>query len=91
MVAVWTAEVSLPPLVVPPSSVAVTVIVAVPLAFGAGVKVSVPVGSIVGWVENSAGWSAVVVNETVCAASSVGPGDDGVGPAGDGRLGRCLR
>jgi hypothetical protein len=55
IVAVWTDDVSLPPAVVPPLSVAVTEIVAVPLAFGAGVKVRAPDESTAGWLENVAG------------------------------------
>ncbi len=43
---------STPPLPVPPSSCATTVIVATPKAFRAGVKVSVPFVAIAGAVEN---------------------------------------
>src|SRR5207248_2053535 len=43
MMNVCGAEVSTPPLAVPPSSLATMVTVAVPLAFGASVYVSVPV------------------------------------------------
>ena len=42
IVNVCGADVSTPPLAVPPSSCATTVTVAVPLAFGAEVYVSVP-------------------------------------------------
>src|SRR5947199_10767231 len=43
IVNVWAADVSTPPLAVPPLSLATMVTVAVPLALGASVYVSVPV------------------------------------------------
>ena len=73
IVAVCAVEVSLPPLLVPPSSTAVTVMVAVPLASAAGVKVRVPAVSIAGSAANSAGWSTVTVKPTFCADSFDGP------------------
>ena len=45
---------STPPLAVPPLSWAMTVTVALPLAFAAGVKVSVPPALRVGWLLKSA-------------------------------------
>ena len=48
MVKVTAAEVSAPPLAVPPSSCSVTVTVALPFAFAAGVKVSTPLGEMAG-------------------------------------------
>ena len=54
MVNCWVGLSSTPPLAVPPSSTAFSVIVAVPLAPAAGVYVSVPVGDTAGPAENSA-------------------------------------
>ena len=69
-----TAEVSTPPLVVPPSSCTRRLRLAVPLMFGAVVKVSTPVGDTAGATENIAGLSfAVMVKVRVCADSLAGP------------------
>src|SRR5205085_157648 len=54
MVNVWVAEVSTPPFAVPPLSVRNTLIVAVPLAFGAGVNVRTPLAETVGCALKSA-------------------------------------
>src|SRR5437764_311703 len=51
---VCAALVSLPPLAVPPLSFRTIVIVELPLAFGAGVNVRVPLAEIAGCVENRA-------------------------------------
>ena len=74
IVAVYTADVSLPPSAVPPSSTAVTEMVATPLASAAGVKVKVPALPTAGSAANRAGWSTVTVNPTRCADSFAGPG-----------------
>jgi hypothetical protein len=71
---VWAAEVSWPPWVVPPLSCRRTVIVAVPWALGAGVKVSVPSGAIAGGMAKSDAWSFVTWNASVWAVYSGGPG-----------------
>ena len=67
--------VSEPPFAVPPLSTALTVTIAVPFAFAAGVKVSVPVGETAGPPPgaNSAGFELVVENVTVCPVSEAGP------------------
>src|SRR5262245_51971080 len=70
----WGALVSVPPLAVPPVSLRTMVIVAVPLVFGLGVKVSFPVGSIEGGAENSDGLLLFCTwNVADCPASSGGP------------------
>ena len=61
IVKVCGADVSDPPLAVPPSSFNTTVIVAEPLASGAAVYVSVPVGLIAGATLNS-GWLLLSVS-----------------------------
>jgi hypothetical protein len=73
IVVVWAAEVLRPPPSVSPSSAAMTVMVVVPLASGAGVKVKVPVVSMAGSVVNMLGWSTVTVKPTFCADSFQGP------------------
>ena len=45
-----------------------------PLAFNAGVKVSVPDGETAGPLENRSGMLLSTTNETVCPLSSGGPG-----------------
>ena len=69
------ALVFVPPLAVPPSSWAVTVTVAMPLAFAAEVNVSWPLGLMAGWTAKRAGVSAVTVNVTFWEASLAGPGE----------------
>ena len=71
IVAMWLVDVSLPPLVVPPSSSAVTVMVAVPFALAAGVNVRVPAGSMVGWVWKRLVWSTWTVKAR-CLVGFVG-------------------
>ena len=74
MVKVCGAEVSAPPPVVPPLSDSVSVMVAVPAAFAAGVKVRVPIDETAGATLKSAGLVfPVTLNVTVCPASSGGP------------------
>src|SRR5437879_10103292 len=75
IVKLWGAEVSLPPLAVPPLSCAVTVTVAVPLASGALVYVSVPFETTAGLAEKSDGLFVVTVKVTVCPDSSGGPAE----------------
>ena len=71
---VCTTDVSTPPLAVPPSSLSLTLTVATPKAFLAGVKVSVPVaGSIVGSSANNSGLSTVTTNVAFCPDSLAGP------------------
>ena len=75
IVNVCGAEVSTPPPAVPPLSDSVSVIIAVPLALAAAVKVSTPVGETAGATLNSPALVfAVTLNVTVCPASSGGPG-----------------
>ena len=74
-VKVCAALVSTPPLAVRPLSCAVTVTVALPLAFVAGVKVSVPAAPIAGWALKRALASFVSVKLTVWADSSAGPAE----------------
>src|SRR5207237_88126 len=75
MVKVCGALVSLPPLAVPPSSLAMTVTWATPLASAAVWNVSVPLASSAGRAANRASLSVVRVNVTVwpAATSSGGP------------------
>ena len=56
MMKLCVAEVSTPPLAVPPLSWMLIVIVAVPFAFAAGVYVSVPVALTAGATANRAGF-----------------------------------
>ena len=73
---VCAAEVSTPPLAVPPLSISTRVIVAVPLAFAAGVKVSTPVGDTAGPAANRPGLvSPVMLKTTVWPDSLAGPGE----------------
>jgi hypothetical protein len=67
--------VSAPPLAVRPVSWAVTVTVAVPLAFVAVVKVSVPAAPIAGWALKRELLLFVTVKLTVWADSSAGPAE----------------
>ena len=55
--------------------VAVTVIVATPLAFAAEVNVSCPLGSMAGWTAKRAGVSAVTVNVTFWDGLGRGSGE----------------
>ena len=74
IVNVCGADVSTPPLAVPPLSESVSVIVAVPATPGASVYVSVPVDDTAGPALNSAGLVLpVTLKVSVCAASSAGP------------------
>ena len=82
MVKVWGAEVSLPPLAVPPLSFRVTVTLATPLAFAAGVKVRVPAELMVGGVLKREGLSLVTRKMRVWLASSAGPGEMAVAQFG---------
>src|ERR1044071_3379121 len=75
MVLVCDADVSLPPLAPPPLSCSVTVIVALPYAFAAGVNVSVPFDATDGCTLKSELLVFVVVNVTVCPDSSEGPAE----------------
>ncbi len=76
IVNVWPADVSAPPLAVPPSSCAATVIVAAPEALAAGVKVSVPLAATAGPAAKSPAFVLpVIVNDTVWPASSAGPAE----------------
>src|SRR5437588_12330692 len=68
------ADVSTPRLVVPPSSFKRTVTVAVPLAFGAGVKLRSPLRLIAGTDENSEGLLFDTRKVTACDDSFAGPG-----------------
>jgi hypothetical protein len=68
------ALVSTPPPAVPPLSCAATLIVALPLALGAAVYVSVPSAATAGPALNSDGFEfPVTLNETVWPDSSAGP------------------
>jgi hypothetical protein len=73
MTKVCAALVSTPPLAVPPESCIVTDTVAVPFAFAAGVKVSVPLALIAGCTLKRALLLFVTVKLTVCVDSSAGP------------------
>ena len=74
MVNVCAALVLTPPLAVPPLSDNVTVIVAAPLAFGAGVYVNVPLAATLGCTEKSAALVLLVtMNVSVWPDSSAGP------------------
>src|SRR5262245_9616414 len=76
MVNVCGAEVFTPPLSVLPLSISTTVIWAEPKAFGAEVKVSVPLESIAGAELNNPGFVLfVTLNVKVCPDSSGGPGE----------------
>ena len=69
------AEVSTPPIAVPPLSWATRVIVALPLAFAAGVKVRTPADETAGAVVKSAALVLPVTTKiTTWPASSAGPG-----------------
>ena len=69
------AEVSTPPSAVPPLSCATSVIVALPLAFAAVVKVSTPADETAGAVLKSAALVLPVTTKlTTWPASSAGPG-----------------
>src|SRR5439155_22553725 len=74
MAKVCAAEVSTPPFAVPPSSCAAMVTVAMPFAFGAGVKVSVPLAPTVGCAEKSVLSLLLTLKLTVCD-DSFGPGE----------------
>ena len=73
MVKVWDAEVSTPPLAVPPLSFRVTVMVAEPLASGAGVKVRVPPAVMAGCALKRAVLLALTVKVRVWLDSFAGP------------------
>ena len=74
MVNVTGADWLTPPLAVPPLSCSTSVIVAMPLANGAGVYVNVPSDATAGWVLNRAVFVLpVTLKVSVCAASSAGP------------------
>src|SRR2546425_125208 len=75
MVNVCAALVSAPPLAVPPSSLSEMVMVAEPLAFAAGVYVSVPLAATAGWAENSAVLSLLLNNTATCQIYSLAPDD----------------
>ena len=68
------AEVSCPPLAVPPLSSAVTVTTASPVALVAGMKLRVPVGLMAGCTLKRALLSLVTVKVTLWPASLGGPG-----------------
>ena len=73
---------SSPPLAVPPSSINSKVILAVPLASAAGVKLSVPSAATAGPALKSAALSlAVILNVSTCPASSAGPAEMAVAQA----------
>src|SRR5688500_880509 len=61
---------SSPPLAMPPVSRNCTVTVALPLALAAGLKVSVPLGAMLGWTLNRALLSLVTRKVSVWPASS---------------------
>ena len=74
MTNVCGADVSTPPFAVPPSSCAVMVMVALPLASAAGVNVSVPLFATDGWTLNIAELVLLVTLKwTVWPDSSAGP------------------
>ncbi len=74
IVNVCAGLVSTPPLAVPPLSVSLSVIVADPFAFGAGVNVRAPLALTAGPAAKSAGFELPVrTNASVCPASSAGP------------------
>ena len=75
IVNVCCADVSWPPLAVPPLSCTCTVTVALPKASDAVVNVRVPLGLIAGCTENRPLLSFVTMKLTVCNDSLVGPGD----------------
>ena len=64
---------STPPLAVPPSSIAFSVIVAVPFWFAAGVNESVPFEATLGPPEKRPGFVFVIAKETVWPDSFAGP------------------
>lgn len=79
MVNVDGVLVSVPPLAVPPLSCTRTVMVALPLALAAGVKVSWPLGLIAGCVENRAVFELPVSWKLrVCVDSQLGPAETAV-------------
>ena len=70
----WVALVSTPPFATPPSSDTANVIVAAPFASAAGVYVNSPDGDTAGPAANKPGLVLpVMLNVTVCPASSAGP------------------
>jgi hypothetical protein len=74
MTNVCSALASTPPFAVPPLSVSLIVIVAVPLALAAGVYVRSPVALIAGPAEKRAAFVLLVTeNVSVCPASFGGP------------------
>src|SRR5947209_14483451 len=73
IVTVCGAEVSTPPFAVPPSSWIFTVTVATPLAFGAGVKVRVPVDETAGWLLNRPLLLLLTMKSSVWPLSLPGP------------------
>src|ERR1051325_11099315 len=76
MVNVSSTDVSTPPFAVPALSLNTTFTVEVPDAFGAGVMVKLPLGSINGPIENSAGFvKSVTLKFAVWPDSSAGPGE----------------
>src|SRR5690606_8900433 len=77
MLKVTGADVSSPPVGVPPSSISTMVMLALPLASGAGVKVRLPVAALIaGGTENSAGLLlAVTSNVRLWPASLPGPAE----------------
>src|SRR5437868_5285622 len=82
MVNVCEAEVSTPAWAVPPSSLRKTVTVAVPFAFGAGVKLSTPAAETDGCALKSALLSFEAWKVTVCEAS-FGPAEMAVAQAAE--------
>ena len=74
MVKFTVAEVSTPPLAVPPLSCRLTLTVAVPNAFGAGVNVSTPAAEMEGCAVKSALLLLAAMKCTVCVLS-FGPGE----------------
>src|SRR5438874_2470455 len=82
MVKVTAAEVSTPPLAVPPLERRIAVTVAVPFALGAGVKLSTPVAEIDGCALKSALLSFEAWKVAVCDAS-FGPAEMAVAQAAE--------
>src|SRR6476469_6471389 len=72
----WASEVSIPSLSIPPLSLRFRVILALPIAPGTGVKVSVPTESIAGGTLNKAALSFPTTSKArVCPDSLAGPGE----------------
>jgi hypothetical protein len=89
IVNVWSAPWLSPPFEVPPLSARLTVTVAEPLAFAAGVYVRVPFAAIAGWVLNSA---LLSFRRASRLGALVGrAGDDPGGPAAGGLGAYVLR